>query len=151
MENPRNLLKRIKWKSVSLVIILLLVVFFIVLGFNPLGMDYKGKGDIKIKSWLEPGRVDLEDESTVWVEIKNTGKKSQDVIVSLKTYDPDVKFLDDTQEKTASRNLGPGESRELDFKVNIKATDGGKYGISIKAEYEHEIIRDEVYLSVVSS
>ncbi len=150
MENPRNILKRIKWKSVFLAIVILLIVFFIAIGFNPFGLDYKGEGDIKIKSWLEPNKVDLEDSSTIWVEVKNTGKGKETVSVSLETYDPHLRFLDGTQEKTTAVTLGPGESRELDSEIDIQAIRGGSYGISITATYDNEKIEDQVYLTVRS-
>lgn len=151
MEDPRHLIRRIKWKSVFTVLVLLLIVFFVILGFNPFGLDYKGEGDIKIKSWLEPQKIDLKGTSTVWVEVKNDGKYSKDVEIFLETYDPDIKFLGEVQEKNASVTLGPGESRKLDFKVKAQATYGGSYGISIEAKYDYEEVEDEIYLTLFSS
>jgi uncharacterized membrane protein len=129
--------------------VLFLIVIFIIIGFNPFGLDYKGSGEIKIKSWVEPNKVDLSGKSTVWVEVKNDGKEKKRVFISLQSYDPTVKFVDtNTQSQNESISLGRGESRRLDFKIKVLANYGGDYGINIKARYDTESIEDEVYIRV---
>lgn len=145
----RGIIKRIKWKSVALVIFLIAILFFIILGLNPF-LTYRGAGEIKIRSWAEPNKVPLNGKSTIWVEVKNHGSENKKVFVFLKSYDPVVKFSKtDSQYSNETIVLGKGESRKLDFNVEISASYVGDYGISIKAKYDKEIIDDEVYISVI--
>ncbi|MEM2918603.1 MAG: hypothetical protein QXY62_03800 [Candidatus Altiarchaeota archaeon] len=145
----RSIIKRIKWKSVALVIFLVAIAFLIILGFNPF-LSYKGSGEIKIRSWAEPNKVSLDGKSTIWVEVKNQGSENKRVFISLKSYDPVIKFFEtNSQEENKTIFIGKGESRKLDFKIQISASYAGDYGVSIKAKYDKETIEDEVYISVV--
>jgi len=145
---PRNIIKRIKWKSVLTFIVVVIAVFLVVIGFNPF-LSYKGSGDVKIKSWADPNKVSLTGTSTIWVEVRNQGKENKNVSISLKSYNPIIRFIDTTnQEKIETINLGKGESQKLDFKVQISAENEGSYGVRVYANSGNEIIEDDVYINV---
>ena len=125
--NPRNVIRRIKWKSVLTVFFVFLAIILVIIGFNPF-MTYKGSGDIKIRAWAEPSKVNLNDKSTIWVEIKNQGDEKIWVFLSLKSYDPTIKFLKtNTQNDNETISLGKGESRKIDFKTEISAECSGGF------------------------
>ncbi|HDI73327.1 MAG TPA: hypothetical protein ENF58_04265 [Candidatus Altiarchaeales archaeon] len=151
MKAFKNIISRIKWKSVfgliSVVVLILLILWAFPALFAP---RYKGSGDVQIKSWVEPSKVDLKGKSTVWIEIRNTGDENVEVDVNLRTYDKNLIFEETgNQGINESRILGPRESRKLDFKVNVDAPDSGKYGIKILVSHKRETIEDEVFLNVV--
>ena len=145
---PRNIIKRIKWKSVLTFLVVVIAVILILIGFNPF-LSYKGSGDVKIKSWADPNKVSLLGTSTIWVEVRNQGKDTRQVSVSLKSYNPVIKFTDTTnQEKIEVVNLGKGESQKLDFKVQLSAENEGSYGVHVSANSGSESIEDDVYIDV---
>lgn len=151
MKAFKNIISRIKWKSVlgliSVVVLILLILWALPVLFAP---GYKGSGDIQIRSWIEPDRVDLKGKSTVWIEIRNTGDENVEIGVNLRTYDKNLIFEETgNQGINESIKLGPGESRELDFNMNVNAPYGGKYGIKILVSHKRETIEDEEFLNVV--
>ncbi|MEA3254333.1 MAG: hypothetical protein U9Q22_00680 [Candidatus Altiarchaeota archaeon] len=153
MKALKSIISRVKWKSVlGLIsfIALILFVLWAILTLNPFGPGYKGEEDIQIRSWVDPGRVDLKGKSTVWIDVMNRGDEKVEVDVDLQTYDKNLIFEKTGNQRTnESRILGPRESRELDFKVNVNAPDSGKYGIKILVTHTGESIEDEVFLNVV--
>ncbi len=150
-----ELLARVKWKSVILLLAALAVlgaVFWGALDLKPITLftpSYKEGGDIQVRSWADPGRVELRGSSTARVEVKNTGKESNNVLVRLETYNPSLVF-DETgaQKANESLSLGPGESRALGFKIKFNATYGGKYGVKVTVSPGGENIDDEIYFDV---
>jgi hypothetical protein len=150
-----ELLARVKWKPVILLLVLvavLVAVFWGALDLKPVTLfapSYKEGGDIQVRSWADPGRVDLRGTSTARVEVKNVGKESTNVWIRLETYNPGLLF-DETggQKANESLSLGPGESRALGFKIKFNATYGGKYGVKVTVSPGGENIDDEIYFDV---
>jgi hypothetical protein len=153
MKAPKNIISRIKWKSVTgliLVVFLILIFVWAFFVFKPFAPGHKGSGDIQIRSWVEPGRVDLKGKSTVWIDVINKGDEKVNIDVNLETYDKNLIFEQTGNQRiNETKALGPRESRELDFRVNVDAPDGGKYGVKIRVSYKRETIEDEVFLTVV--
>lgn len=148
INKPRNIIKRVKWRSVGIVILAAFLLFLVFIGFNPF-ISYKGSGDIKIKSWADPGSVGLSDKSTIWIEVMNRGEEKKWIFLSLKSYSPVITFLENNgQEANETMSLGRGESRRIDFKVQVSAEYGGNYGVEVDARYDREQIDDEVYIGV---
>ncbi len=155
-------LSRIKWGAVAVVIIAIIIILAVYTKFNPfsgitttLNPVYKGTDALKIRSWVSPDKINLNGRSTAWVDIKNTGEKELSVFVKLKTYDEKLKFIPEDEKETQTINktmeIGPGESRKLDFKIKLfDAIYGGDYRIDIIANYgkEFEPVEDSVYLHV---
>jgi len=152
-----ELFARIKWKPVALLIIALAVIVVLLFGslgnmsFNLFAPSYKEGGDIRVRSWADPSRVDLRGTATARVDVKNVGKESSNIRVRLETYDPpSLLFADSGSEKAnESISLGPGESRELGFKLRFNATYGGRYGVKVTVSPGGENIDDEIFFDVV--
>ncbi len=145
---PRNIIKRIKWKSVLTFLVVVIAVILILIGFNPF-LSYKGAGDVKIKSWADPNRINLQGTSTIWIDVKNQGNENKNVLVVLKSYDPTIKFSDtNSQEENKTVFIGKGGSKKIDFGIQVSADYSGDYGIKITATYDKGTVDDEVYISV---
>jgi hypothetical protein len=150
-----ELLARIKWQSVIVLlaaIVVLAAIFWGALDLKPVTLfapTYKEGGNVQVRSWADPGRVELRGTSTARVEVKNIGKESNNVLIRLETYNPSLLF-DETgsQKANESISLGPGESRELGFKLRFNATYGGKYGVKVTVSPGGENIDDEIYFDV---
>ncbi len=151
-----ELLARIKWQSVIVllaVIVVLAAVFWGALDLKPVNLfapSYKEGGDVQVRSWADPSSVALRGTSTARVEVKNIGKESSNVLIRLETYDPSLLF-DDTgsQKANESISLGPGESRALGFKLRFNATYGGTYVVKVVVSPGGENIDDEINFDVV--
>ncbi len=152
MKQLRSIISRVRWNVVfgilaSITIILLLAVVFI--SVKPLDSGYKGEDDIRIRSWAEPATVKLNDESWIWIDIRNTGSNTRLVHVTLESHDPSLRFID-TNNQTIRKDIsiGPRESRKPGFPVEINAELSGDYGVRITVSYTYNRIEDEVTLRV---
>ena len=153
-----ELLARIKWQSVIVLLIAIVVlgaIFWGALDLKPVTLfapTYKEGGDIQERSWADPGRVDLRGSSTARVEVKNIGKEPTNIRIFLEPLDPyssSFTFDDTGSQKTnRSLSLGPGESKDLGFKIRFNATDVGKYGLKVTVSPGGENIDDEIYFDV---
>ena len=154
-----ELFARIKWKPVALLLIALAVIVVLLLGslgnmsFNLFAPSYKGGGDIRVRSWADPVRVDLRGTATARVDVKNVGKEPSSIRMYLEPLDPySSSFIfDDTgsQKTNKTLSLGPGESKDLGFIIRFNATYGGKYGIKVTVAPGGENIKDEIFFDVV--
>lgn len=156
-----EILSRVKWGAVIVVLIAILILAVVYMKFNPFeGVSqlkspvYKGSEDIKIRSGAIPSTISIDGKSTIWVEVKNTGEKEHNVLINLTTYDEKLKFLEsDSGNIKESIRIGPMESRRLEFKVKLfDVRYGGDYGIDItvKSNRDFEPIKDVVFLRVSS-
>ncbi len=154
-------LSRIKWGAVAVVIIAIIIILAVYTKFNPfsgitttLNPVYKGTEDLKMRSGANPDTIGIDEKSTIWVEIKNTGEKEHNVLINLTTYDEKIRFLrSDSRSINESIKIGPLESRKLEFKVKLfDVKYGGNYGIDItvKSDKNFESIKDVVFLHVTS-
>jgi hypothetical protein len=150
-----ELLARIKWKPVAILLFVLAVLFVVLFGslgnmsFNLFSPSYKEGGDIRVRSWADPARVDLRGTATARVDVKNVGKEASNIRVRLETYNPSLLFMDTVSQKAnESISLGPGESRELGFKLRFNATYGGRYGVKVTVSPGGENIEDEIFFDV---
>jgi hypothetical protein len=150
-----ELLARIKWKPVVILFIALAVIVALLFGslgnmsFNLFAPSYKEGGDIQVRSWADPSGVDLKGTSFARVDVKNVGKEASNIRVRLETYNPSLFFIDTgSQKANESISLGPGESRELGFKLRFNATYGGRYGVKVTVSPGGENIEDEVFFNV---
>ena len=150
MELMDNIISRIRWKSVIILIVAILVIAIAFSSINLFPSGYKGTDDIRVRTWLDPSTINLKGESIVWIEVMNTGKDDIWIRLGLNTDDPALLFRNTGRQNTTEVvKLGPGESRKLDFKVRLDgALYGGNYGINILLEYEDEEIEDKIYLRV---
>jgi hypothetical protein len=153
---PNELLARIKWKPVAILLLVLAVLFVVLFGslgnmsFNLFSPSYKEGGDIRVRSWADPARVDLRGSASARVEVKNVGKEASNIRLRLETYNPGLFFMDtESQKANESVSLGPGESRELGFKLRFNATYGGRYGVKVTVSPGGENIEDEIFFDVV--
>jgi hypothetical protein len=150
-----ELLARIKWKPVAILLVVLAVLFVFLFGslgsmsFNLFAPSYKEGGDIRVRSWADPSRVDLKGTANARVDVKNVGKEASNIRVRLETYNPSLLFMDTVSQKAnESISLGPGESRELGFKLRFNATYGGRYGVKVTVSPGGENIEDEIFFDV---
>jgi hypothetical protein len=151
-----EILARIKWKPVAVLVIVLAVLFVVLFGslgnmsFNLFSPTYKEGGDIRERSWADPGRVDLKGTSFARVDVKNVGTEASNIRVRLETYNPSLFFIDtESQKANETVSLGPGESRQLGFKLKFNATYGGRYGVKVTVSPGGENIEDEIFFDVV--
>lgn len=152
MKQLKSILSRVRWNVVMGIIATILLVALIavvLVTIKPLDSGYKGEDDIRIKSWAEPSTVKLNDESRIWIDIRNTGSNTRVVHVTLESHDPSLKFID-TNNQTIKKDIaiGPKESRKPGFPVEINAELSGDYGIRILVSYTYDRIEDEVILNV---
>ncbi len=155
MKQIKSIITRIRWDVVfgilsAILIVLLLAVVFIFI--RPLEAGYKGNDEIRIRSWADPSAIKLNDKSTVWIDIRNTGLDTLTVYVVLRSHDPNLIFAD-TDNQTINKKIviGPRESRQPKFPVKINTELSGDYGIEITVSYAYDQIEDEVILNVLKS
>jgi len=119
------------------------------LSFSLFPQGFKGAGDIQVRSWADPSVVDLHGTATARVEVKNVGKEGGNIRLWLETYNQGLYFVDTgTQKVNETVSLGPGESRELGFRVKVNATYGGRYGLKVTVSPGGENIEDEIFFTV---
>ena len=133
MEIVSNILSRIKWRNVFVVLILLGVVFFVV-KFLPL--NYKVKDNIGLKASVSPDRLNVGERAKVSVEIKNMYPSSDaTVVLSASTYDKNLLFMETSTQNFQSGDIkvGPSETREVSFTVEArKEALAGNYRVDVK-------------------
>ena len=143
-------LKRVRWNVVSGLLVVLVILALLLLG-NPLDPKYLGEGDIKMRSWLDPGTVKLSDESTAWVELINQGKKEYNVTLCMSSKSRELSFESAGEVAVQNIIIGPGESRNIPFEIDVYAEYAGSYGVDIQALYGKKEITSEMYLTVKGS
>jgi uncharacterized membrane protein len=145
----KNLISRIRWNVVISIIAVIILIVIAVLFFRPFTPQSKCSNGLCIRSYMEPGEVDLRGESTLWVDIRNRGGDDQFIDVKLKTRNV-VLFFEETKTQEVGKDveLGSGESIKLNFNVNSNASYPGTFRIDITALYEDKQINDEVYLKL---
>ena len=152
MKPLKSIISRVRWNVVLgiIVTILIVVLFAVVLvTMKPLESGQKCKKDICISSRADPSTINLRDESTVWVEVKNSGPDELRIDVNLETYDPKLTFISNSNQTVYKEiKIGPGESRKLDFPARINAMYGGDYRIDVTVSYSFGQIEDKVTLNV---
>ena len=153
MKLKDDIISRIRWKSVMVVLLVIVIIAIAFSSVNLFSSGYMGKKDIKIRTWLDPSTVDLNGKSIVWSEVKNTGQEDVWILLNLDTDDPALLFKDTENQSTSEFiKLGPGESRKLDFKIElVYASYSGDYGINILLKYDEEEIKDKIYLKVMET
>ncbi|OYT55206.1 MAG: hypothetical protein B6U72_00195 [Candidatus Altiarchaeales archaeon ex4484_2] len=144
-------LKRVRWNVVFGSLVVLVVVAFLLLG-NPLDPKYQGEGEIKMRAWLDPNTVGLSDESTAWVELMNLGDDEYNLTLGMSAKSRELSF-NSAGELAVQKSIiiGPGESRNIPFKINVDAEYAGSYGVNIHAVYGKKEITSEMYLTVKGS
>ncbi len=147
MRSLLNLIHRIRWSSVFGVIALILFVILLI-SFNPFAPGYKGTGDIRIRSWAEPGSINIKGKSIIHVDIKNFGDENIRVNATLSSRTEKLLFKDGRKRISRTLILGRGESRKPEFEIRANATDPGTYGIDIRVSYGYQLVEDEVYLKL---
>jgi len=152
MKPLKSIISRVRWNVVLGIIaaILIVALFAVVLvTMKPLGSSQKCKKDICISSRADPSTINLRDESTIWVEVKNSGPDELRIDINLETYDPKLTFISNSNQTVYKEiKIGPGESRKLDFPARINAMYGGDYRIDVKVSYSFGQIEDKVTLNV---
>ncbi len=143
-----NTLRRVRWNVVFGLLVVLVVVVLLLFG-NPLKPRYHGEGEIKMRAWLEPDTVGLLDESTAWVELINQGGREYNLTIEVSAKSRELS-LKSTGEMVAEKSIiiGPGESRNIPFKINVDAEYAGSYGVNLQVVYDRKEITSEMYLKV---
>ena len=133
----------------ALLLVLSAAIVWVLFTMKPFGQSYKGEGDIQVRSWSDPSRIETSGKSTAKVEVKNAGDDDADVLVKLEAFDPALSFEQTGgQVVNESIRLGRGESRELRFKVVFNATHGGRYGLKETVSSRTGSIEDEIFFDV---
>ena len=152
MKPLKSVISRIRWNVVLAIIATISIVVLIavvLVTIKPLDSGQNCKKDICISSRADPSTINLRDESTVWIEVKNSGPDELRIDVNLETYDPKLTFISNGNQTVYKEiKIGPGESRKLDFPVRIKAMYGGDYRIDVTVSYSFGQIEDKVTLNV---
>ena len=146
-----DLLARVKWKSVSALVLLIaaiILVLWALYTLKPFQASYKGVGDVQARFWVEPPKTGPKGTTTVWVEVKNKGQDTRNVSVSLESYSKNLLF--ETREQKISKDveIGSGESRQLPFKASLNASYGGRYGMKAVVSPGGENIEEELFVEV---
>ncbi|MEA1924791.1 MAG: hypothetical protein U9M95_02875 [Candidatus Altiarchaeota archaeon] len=144
-------LKRVRWNVVFGLLVVLVLVVFLLLG-NPMEPKYQGDGEMKMRSWLEPNTVGLSDDSTAWVELMNLGDDEYNLSLRMSAKSRELSFKS-TGELAVQKSIiiGPGESRNIPFEIDVDAEYAGSYGIDIQVVYDKKEITSEMYLTVKDS
>jgi len=150
MRALRDTISRIRWGMVFGILFLITLTVLVLNVFNPFSPPYTCSGDVCMRAWLEPSNVGLSGESTIWVEIKSSGKMTKPMHVSLRTSSRNLWFSENSN-RTLTKDiaLGPGESRKLDFDLRVDTEYGGEYVIDIELRFGTKKIDDRVYLRVI--
>ncbi|RLI91897.1 MAG: hypothetical protein DRO65_00790 [Candidatus Altiarchaeales archaeon] len=148
-ESWKKAIKRIRWNVVFGTIFVVLVIIAAVIHFNPFSSGYKGKGDLLLKSWLKPRKVDIRDTSTIYVELFNRGDEKINVKLHLSSRNLEVTFPESNSTSVEKNiRIGAGEKRIITTKILINASYAGSYGIDIKATYNGKVVKDTQFLEV---
>jgi len=144
----QELAARIKWKPViGLIAVIALLMILIWAASNlKLSSGFKGDGDIQMRAWADPSKALLTGKGKVWVDVRNTGTDNINANVNIAAYSKSLVFSDSgTQQVNKAVEIGPGESRQLDFLINFNASDAGKYGLKVTVspgDLESEVFFD---------
>lgn len=147
MDSVIDTLRRVRWNVVGGILLVLLLIAVVFMGISPFSPGYTGEGDIVIKSWLEPSTTQFSDSSTLYVEVKNRGDSLRDVRLFTMVSGEALNFTTG-KEANQTVSIGSGESRKIPFPLKVKAQYEGEYHVSIRASYNHQQIKDDVYLNV---
>jgi len=147
----KSIISRIRWNVVIPMIVFILLLIISLWIFNPFAQHYKCTDGICVKIHADPPKVLLQDESTIWVEIKNVGNSNKKLMVNMNSDDPSVIFTETGKQSCSDQiELAPGNSRNLDFSVVINAEYAGEYGIGSSVIFDDQKIEEKIFLNVVN-
>ncbi|MBU4201630.1 MAG: hypothetical protein KKB85_00575 [Candidatus Altiarchaeota archaeon] len=152
MKPLKSVISRVRWNVVLAIIAAILIVALaavVLVTIKPLDSGYKGEEDIRIKSWAEPSTVKLNDESKIWVNIKNEGSKTYTVHIKLKSPERTLIFTNTTNQTIEQEiKIEPKGERSPEFPIEIDTNLIGRYVVTVTVSYDHSEIEDEVILNV---
>lgn len=134
MEASRNIVERIRWKSVGAVLAAILIVL-VLLTVLPSKISLSHAVAVGVK--VVPDRIPAGGDPVVNIEVENRDREnSRTLTLTVKTFDPSLKFADTlTQVYTVNNiNVGPREVRR--FQVKLNSSPGavpGKYTVEVRA------------------
>jgi len=147
----KDIISRIRWKSVILVLVLIIVV---VLLFKSLPFQPKVRDNVGISLSADPDTIPPGGKSTIDVEVTNLhSTDTLNMVVSVKTHDEKLVFSNNNMTIFQEVSVGPKETRKLKF--NVRLLSGaleGKYSIDASAREKSSIVgvEDTIYLNVES-
>lgn len=149
LDSARDLLSRIKWVPVVGVLLLVILVSAAVL-IIIFSSGYNVKDNIGLVASVEPDTIGVGERASVKVDVKNMNEHDDvDVVVSVKTYSDKLVSYETPNE--TSINIGPTESRKLEFKLRLlSGALEGEYRIDVKAREKDLLdgVEDTIYLKV---
>lgn len=121
-----NTVKRVRWKNILGLALLIVIVLFIVNLVNWINTALEGgcvsKGSVKVCFSTSTSVEGWRDVTTIKTEVTNIGKTLTDATVSMKVS-PNLENLSATS-YTTSTQLAPGDTIEWAFKVGPKGEKG---------------------------
>ncbi|MCX6694961.1 MAG: hypothetical protein NTU61_01530 [Candidatus Altiarchaeota archaeon] len=150
----KELLSRIKWRNVLIVLILFAIVAYLIWS---LPSSFKVKDNIGLKVSVDPDTIGIGERSKITVEIKNMYPQSEvTVVLNAFTYDDNLVFMESSGKEfnTSDIKIGPSETREVSFTLEArKDALPGNYRVDAKVrEKERPVgVEDTVFIKVEKS
>lgn len=134
IQSVKNVVSRIKWRSVGALLILIAVVLLLLNSIKP---GYTYLGNVGVKATLEPDEIMVGERATLRIEVANINK-DDDVTISVAATarNQDLVFEPNLRSDMSEDDvrIGPKESRILKFVVRPKGEVlEGKYRIDVVA------------------
>lgn len=145
----KDIISRIRWEVVTLVVVLVCFIALAVFFIRPFNHKDICSDDFCIRTYMDPDAVPLKGESKLWVELRNDGSNDINIEVKAKTRNPAILFKKNmSQEANRKIGLGAGERIRINFDVKANAEYPGVYRTDVQARYNNTEITDSIYLRV---